>query len=227
MKWILLIFICGFFASDILALRCVTSDGLQVDEVRRVVKKCMKKIANVDSLDDMTKNYDEYENFDDDNGNEDEGDERSSDGNSRKKNNNHNSNQFNNHYYDYQLTGRNYEMSRRNSHLPQYSQYSQYSDNNHRGDFYGNNNQNKNNNNDNSTSHGGDKSERDRSCILQCFFQELKMVCTNEQLHMRSLFPLIQFNSIFNFSFFSRNHFLFFHPFHLHIVRLLISFLFL
>jgi hypothetical protein len=188
----LLILICGFFASKILALRCVTSDGLQADEVRRTVQKCMRKVTDADNV----KNYDEYENFDAEYDARNEKDSErggtsnsgSSNSNSRHNNrmNNYNNNYNppqNNQYYDQhrlqmQTGGNYYDMNRRNDdrHDPmrrsnnpyQYASSGNYNFN-RPSDFYG---QNKKNRNDNST----DKHESDHSCVLQCFFQEMKMV---------------------------------------------------
>lgn len=198
---ILLLLICGF-ASEILALRCITTDGLQVDEVRRVIKKCMKKITSAanDDEDDDLKNYDEYENYENvDYGMKDNGSVGGRDtNNDRMKNRNNNYNPHFNQYDERSAqTGGNYhEINRPRNDRPDpwlqqqqhqpfnpYQQQSPYNSmydggnnnyfaNNQRGHSYGNNYQNKNTN-DNSTN---DKHERDRSCILQCFFQELKMV---------------------------------------------------
>lgn len=190
MKCILLILVCGF-ASEILALRCITSDGLQVEEVRRVVKKCMRKVTSSDDV----RGYDEYENFesadyemkDVHNGG------RNRDNNNDRMNVNNNYNPRFNQYDERstQTGGNYYEMNRprNNRHdpwaqqqqQPQYNPYQMhgsghnnyFGSNQERGDFYnGRAHQNKNINNDNAT----DKHERDRACILQCFFQELKMV---------------------------------------------------
>jgi hypothetical protein len=196
-----LILICGFFASEILALRCITSDGLQVEEVRRVIKKCMKKVTSSDDGDDV-RGYDEYENFesvdyemkDVNNGRGGNGGSRDNNNDRMNANNNYNP-RFN--QYDERSTqtgGNYYEMNRprNNRHDPWVQQQQQFNpyqrpspymhgsgnnnyfgSNQQRGDFYNNRaHQNKNTNNDNST----DKHERDRACILQCFFQELKMV---------------------------------------------------
>lgn len=207
----LLILVCGFFASDILALKCVTPDGLQVDEVRKVIKKCMKKVTATDFDADHERNYEEYENFEGNYESESENrkdkqqqqQQRKEGGNARHRSNDR-MNNYNNpsrigHDYDYSQTGGNYheEMNRRRNddrHDPsQYNPYQYtYGDNdnfnNQRGNFHysssSSNGRNKNNNNnDNSTAAAAvdiDKHERDRSCILQCFFSELKMVCLNE-----------------------------------------------
>lgn len=218
MKYILislaLILICGFFASEILALRCITTDGLQVEEVRRVIKKCMKKITSSDDGEDV-RGYEEYENFEsedfemkDVNNGRGGGNGGSSNNNDRMNANNNYNPRFN--QYDERSTqtgGNYYEMNRprNNRHDPwvqqQFNPYQQpspymhdrgnnnyFGSNQQRGDSRNNNNnnnnnhthQNKNINNDNST----DKHERDRACIFQCFFQELKMV-----MYSRLLFP--------------------------------------
>ncbi|KAG5677301.1 hypothetical protein PVAND_007070 [Polypedilum vanderplanki] len=188
----LLILGCGFLASNILALKCVTPDGLQVDEVRKVIKKCMKKVtSDVDS--DMLKIYDEYENFDD------QQSEREVSGNdSARYRGNNRMNNYNNNYnpsrprvghnYDYySQTGGNYRRNDRhdpsqyNPYQLTYGNNNNYNNNQRRNFHYNSNGQNKNNN-DNSTAVAAvdiDKHERDRSCILQCFFQELKM--TNDE----------------------------------------------
>lgn len=204
MKFIL-IFLAFFslinFIQEVLALRCVTSDGLQIEDVRKVIKKCMKKITlDYDSItnDDRSegeneaKSYYQYENFDEDyemrnkdlDTNEKKRDENV---NGSRRNNdrmNNYSKNYNpsrlNHNYDYPQTGGNYyENNRRNDRhdSPQYNPYQfTYNDNNNfnnqRSSFYSSSNS-QNKNNYNSTN---DKGERDRACILQCFFQELKMV---------------------------------------------------
>jgi hypothetical protein len=194
----------NIFYREILALKCVTSDGLQIEDVRKVIKKCMKKLTvdydSIDSYDRIdgeneAKNYYQYENFDEDfemrnkdlDTNEEERDKHisSSRQNNDRMNNygkNYNPSRLN-HNYDYQQTpqtgGNYYEMNRRNDghDSPQYNLYQfKYNDNNNfnnqKSTFHSNNtSQNKNNYNS-----ANDKGERDRSCILQCFFQELKMV---------------------------------------------------
>jgi hypothetical protein len=199
----LLILVCGFLAPEVSTLKCVTPDGLQVDEVRRVIKKCMKKIATSVEL----KNYDEYENFESEEPEEredDSGNDARRRGNNDRMNNNYdnNYNPRSRHDYDYpqqqQQAGGNYrEMNRRRNdrhdpssqspspHNPYQLAYADDGSNNsRRGSYYGRNKKSSSssgsNNNDNSTVVDVDKHERDRSCILQCFFQELKMVCLNE-----------------------------------------------
>lgn len=219
----LLILVCGFFGTNIFALKCTTPDGLQVDEVRKVIKTCMRKIATVDSDDAELKNYDEYENFETDydsnssnNGKYFEGERGVSNGGNARRNNDRMNNNYNNNYdpsrvnhnYDHRpQTGGNYnEMNRRNDRHDSpplqrnpYQPYTYADDNNNfnnqRGGSInsfqydgrnGNTQKSKRNNNDNSNANAtaasehDDKHERDRSCILQCFFQELKMVCLNE-----------------------------------------------
>lgn len=191
---LLILLVCGF-ASRISALRCITTDGLQVDEVRRVVKKCMKKVT-VD--DDETKNYDEYENFEGSKDYEmkDRGSGGARDTNNDRMNRNNNYNpRFNQYDERSAQTGGNYYQEtnrpRNDRHDPwmqrqqqQFNPYQQqsppsYNNNyfasNQRGDFNSNGYQNKHAN-DNSTS---DKHEKDRACILQCFFVELRMVICN------------------------------------------------
>jgi hypothetical protein len=190
----LLILICGFLASNVSTLKCVTPDGLQVDEVRKVIKTCMKKVTDTDSAE--LKNYDEYENFDsgsDKDSERREGGRRDSARHNGRMNNNYNNNYNHNYDYPQQHTGGNYrEVDRRNDRPTDPSQHHYnpyqltYADNNNfsnqRGNFHHGSGQNKNNN-DNFTAAPAadvDKHERDRSCILQCFFQELKMVRLNE-----------------------------------------------
>lgn len=200
---ILMIFSCVIFETE--ALRCASPDGLQVEDVRKVIKKCMKRVTvdyestdgQVDDDDDENddeKNYGEYESESNDDYeirnkdskmNERRGRDHKNIGDSRRNNDrmNNYSKNYNptrlNHNYDYPQTGGNYYgMSQRNDRHDesQYSPYqSTYSGNNNfnqQGNFYGSQNKN----NDNSTA---DKQERDRSCILQCFFQEFKMARKN------------------------------------------------
>lgn len=184
----LLILLVSGFAS-ISALRCITTDGLQVDKVRRVMKKCMKKVTTSGKDDDD----DEYENFESvdyemkDRGGSVGG--RDSNNNDRMNRNNNYNPRLNQYDERSAQTGGNYyqEMNRpRNDRLDpwmqqqqQFNPYQQqsppsYNNNyfagNQRGDFNGYQNKNAN---DNSTS---SQHEKDRACIFQCFFMELKMV---------------------------------------------------
>jgi hypothetical protein len=207
-----LIFLCGFASVRILALRCITSDGLQSDQVRKIMKKCMKKVTSSDGGDEV-KNYDEYENFEigdyemKDNNNNNNGGGGKDNRNDRMNENNNYNPYFNQYDERSTQTGGNYRRTYRprndrydpwqqqqqqqqqqpfNPYQTQLTSSSSYAyvggnnnylSNNQRADSNRNDSnysQNKNPN-DNSTS---DKSERDRSCILQCFFQELKMVLT-------------------------------------------------
>lgn len=171
MKCILiyLLIVCGGFGSEVLALRCASPDGLSVDEVRRVVKKCMKKVIDDD--------YQEYENFDDDYEMPSRPDHSASNSqtNSRNDNNRGNSNgpsynQQTGPHYEPQAGGNYYGSNTKNNRRDHFNSY-QFT--------YNNNNQlngNRNQNNDGHRNDSSDKHERDQSCILQCFFQELKMV---------------------------------------------------
>lgn len=127
----------------------------------------MKKVTRSDS---ESKNYDEYENFENDyeTTNHREG--------SSRQNQNHRLNTyFNpriNQRYDAQTGGNNNEpkaTNRRDSN-PYQSTYNDYvmiqQNRNH-------NDGRRNDSNDSNLKH-----ERDRACILQCFFQELRMVKT-------------------------------------------------
>lgn len=209
MKCILITLAILFFNilnQEVLALRCVTSDGLQIEDVRKVIKTCMKKItADYDSIkndgrsdsENEAKSYYQYENFDEDyemrNKDLDTNEKKREENVSSLRRNNDRMNNYSknynpsrlNHNYDYPQTsqtgGNYYEMNRRNDRheSPQYSPYQfTYNDNNNfnnqQSSFYSSSSSNsQNKNNYNSTN---DKGEKDRSCILQCFFQELKMV---------------------------------------------------
>lgn len=141
----------------------------------------MKKVTQ--SEDDI-KNYDEYENFE--NNFESKSNNRDSnsnkDGNSRRNNNNNHLFTHSNNIdplisqqYDPETGGNNYDRAndRRDANSYQFT----YNDNNNfnnRYKFYGSQSHDdghRNDSNDANVQH-----ERDRTCVLQCFFQELKMV---------------------------------------------------
>lgn len=193
----LLIFWFSGFGSEILALRCSSPDGLSVEDVRKgrrvnsfsfhqslipiltVVRKCMRKSQYPES---GSKNYDEYDNFE-------SGSETSSyNERSNKRNNNNNDrlntygNNFNsrvNLQYD-PKTGGNYNEQRSNDRadISSYQSSSTYNDNNNSNNRNSNRNYSDDRRND-SGSDAGFRNERERACILQCFFQELKMVKKN------------------------------------------------
>jgi hypothetical protein len=163
----------------------------------------MKKVTSSDG--DEVKSYDEYENFEigdyemkDNNNNNGVGGKDNH--NDRMNGNNNYNPRFNQYDERSTQTGGNYRRTHRprNDRYDPWQQQQQqqqqpfnpyqtqltspygdgnnnYLSNNQRADInHNDSNYNPNKSpNDNSTS---DKNERDRSCILQCFFQELKMV---------------------------------------------------
>lgn len=137
----------------------------------------MKKFSQSDT---DTKNYDEYEDSENDYENSVR---RDKEGNSRQ-NYNDRSNTYGNNYnprinqhYDRQAGG-NYNVpmtiiDKRDSN-PYQSTYNDNNNFNNRNNLHSSRNNNdgrRNDSNDSNLRH-----ERDRACILQCFFQELKMV---------------------------------------------------
>jgi hypothetical protein len=199
MKCILicLLILCGGFASDILALRCATPDGLSVEDVRKgerkadgllhslffrcfvsfaVVRRCMRKVTHSDS---DGQNYEEYENF--------EGEYEPPNHRNPNKEPSVSRGQFDpsntyggrsinpriNQHYDPQTGGNYYDPmpnGRRDANPYQFTSNNNEHVNS-RNNFYGSRNHNDGRRNDSNLQH-----ERDRACILQCFFQELKMV---------------------------------------------------
>lgn len=152
-------------------------------EILSVVRKCMKKVTESDS---DVKNYDEYENFDNDYESSRHRDLNVEDtsrsaGNYDRARPNTFGNGFNpriNQHYEPQTGGNYYDPrfnDRRDSNSNPY--HHTYNDNNNfnnrNNNFYGSRNNNDSRHNSNSTN---DKHEKDRACVLQCFFQELKMV---------------------------------------------------
>lgn len=143
-----------------------------------VVKKCMKKVTESDS---EKKDYDEYENFEADQESHrrdlnHEDTSRSSSNYDRARPNTF-GNDFNpriNQHYQPQ-TGGNYYDPRFNDRRDSNPYQNTYNDNNNfnnrNNNFYGSRNHN-----DGRHNTTNDKHEKDRACILQCFFQELKMV---------------------------------------------------
>lgn len=132
-----------------------------------VVKKCMKKVTQSDSGDG--RNYEEYENFESDYESSNHK-ERSSrrDYNDRPNTYGNNFNPRINQHYEPQQAGGSFNANDRRDPY-------QHADNNNfnnRNNFHGNSN----NNNDSHRSNSSSNHERDRACILQCFFEELKMV---------------------------------------------------
>lgn len=193
----LLILCCGF-ASDILALRCASADGLSVEDVRKgrrelnenfvkycdfeiifpVVRKCMKKVTQSDS---DAKSYDEYKNFDNDYETSNRRDSNREDTSRSSSNYDHArpntfSNSFNprtNQHYDPQAGG-NYNDLRPDSNPYQHTYNDNNNFNNRNNNFHGSQNNNDGRRNDSTSTN--DKHEKERACILQCFFQELKIV---------------------------------------------------
>lgn len=144
----------------------------------------MKKVTQSDS---DTKNYDEFENFDNDY--EMPSNHRDADkaGNSRRNNNERPSNTYGNNFnprinqhYDAQ-TGGNYNDPRTNDRRDANPYQLTYNDNNNvnnRNNFYGSQNHNDGRRNDSTDL------KHDRACVLQCFFQELKMVRRTFLFHL-------------------------------------------
>lgn len=140
-----------------------------------VVKKCMKKVTQSDAGEG--KNYEEYENFESDyeTSNHKERNSRR-DYNDRPNTYGNNFNPRINQHYEPQQTGGNFNANDRRDPY-------QHADNNNfnnRNNFYGNSN----NHNDSHRSNSSSNHERDRACILQCFFEELKMVKKFLSLHL-------------------------------------------
>jgi hypothetical protein len=154
----------------------------------------MRKVTLSDS---DSKSYVEYENFEDDyetsnhrSINKEEKNRRGSI--DRSNTYGHNFNPRINQHYEPQ-TGGNYNDPRANDRRDSNPYQFTYNDNNNannRNNFYSSRNNNdgrRNDSNDSNLRH-----ERDRACILQCFFQELKMVKKN-------FFPFLLFRLLFHF----------------------------
>lgn len=145
-----------------------------------VVRKCMKKVTQSGS---DAKNYDEYENFDNDYETSNRRDSNRED-TSRSSSNYDRANTFGNNFnprinqhYDPQTGGNYYDPranDRRDSNPYQHTYNDNNNFNNRNNNFHGSQNNNDGRRNDSSSSN--DKHEKERACILQCFFQELKMV---------------------------------------------------
>ncbi|XP_059621757.1 general odorant-binding protein 71 [Phlebotomus argentipes] len=128
------VILCVGFCVLVEGLKCQTDDGPTEEDVKRVVRVCMRKIG--EELDDNSNDY--------------EDDEQPSDqDNYRSRNREH-------------LRGRQGRY-RRSGYKNSSNGYGQ---------------SNNNNNNNNNQSNYERRSEYDRSCLMHCFFQEMKM--TNE-----------------------------------------------
>ena len=140
----------------------------------------MKKVTESDS---DTKNYDEYENFDNDYQQSNQRDLNHREDTSRSSGNydrarpNTFGNGLNpriNQHYEQQTGGNYYDPQfndRRDSNPYQHTYNDNNNFNNRNNNFHGSRN-----NNDSRHNSTNDKHEKDRACILQCFFQEFKMV---------------------------------------------------
>ncbi|XP_058830501.1 general odorant-binding protein 71 [Topomyia yanbarensis] len=196
------------------ALKCRTEDGPTSDEVRKVIRTCMKRIST--ESENKTTNSDEYEDYDSSSSEMDSGEQDQKDGGKRddgkqksgsnQKGNgngrngddggrNAGRNRDDNRNADRSpgQSGRSrdsdygYGMGRRNNDgMNQRGRYKrQYYDDDPQG-RYGNNYQQTdrynrerngfmNSNGNNSSNNASGSLERDRACLMQCFFQEMKM----------------------------------------------------
>ncbi|XP_055532839.1 general odorant-binding protein 71 [Wyeomyia smithii] len=190
------------------ALKCRTEDGPTSDEVRKVVRTCMKRISSEsDNKTQSSSSSNEYENYDssaDDDDSDDEkkqpdgrqnrtGTQRNSksnrgDSRNRGRNNNDHSNSNRNRMDGGRNRDWDYgnDMGRRNdggrmSNGRYKRQY--YNDGTQDGYGYSyqqNDRYNRDRNNflnptDNSSKNATENEDRDRACLMQCFFQEMKM----------------------------------------------------
>ncbi|XP_062562362.1 general odorant-binding protein 71-like [Armigeres subalbatus] len=199
---------------DTWALKCRTEDGPSSDEIRKVIRVCMKRISS----ESENKSSNEYENYDSSylNSDSDEDRETSTDGNVRRQvsgggqmeNTKRNGEQMgmgrdssrNNddrrgngknrqdngrrndrdQEYDYGPSRRRMDDGRN-----QYGRYKrQYYNDGSQGGYGYSAQQNERYNRDrdnfmqpssNSSGNGTSNTERDRACMMQCFFQEMKM----------------------------------------------------
>lgn len=132
------------------ALKCQTDDGVTEEDVRRIVRVCMRKIG------DNTYDGSDYDN--DESG--EYGDDDTEDRQSRRRP------KFED---DYRQRNRDHYRSAKSS----------FRNNGYYDEYDGNS---RNGGGDRQRSHNvsltDKQSERDRACIIHCFFQEMKMVRT-------------------------------------------------
>lgn len=176
MKSLLLSLVVLCLCAACSSLKCQTDDGVTEEDVRRIVRVCMRKIGDntYDGNDYSDDNSDEYDDQDNDQ-------ERNNDRKHQRPED------------EYRQRNRDHYRNFRNG---DYNDNDGYSRNNGGGDRNRNQNSNSNNNNNNQDTSLTDKqTERDRACLVHCFFQEMKMVREAPLGHfqdvpMPSKFPL-------------------------------------
>lgn len=142
------------------AVRCRTEDGPSAEDVKKVIRTCMNKLSDEQNGSDHgSRDYSDED--DDDNEYDDNND-------NHKRNNSHNnkqSNKGNNNRrnFSYQQLGTRIKRETKPNGMPLHPH-----DNN---DFQWRNQQQTH------SEHSDRNSNKDKSCIVQCFFQEMKMVC--------------------------------------------------
>lgn len=137
------------------ALKCQTEDGVTEDDVRRIIRVCMRKIGE----NTYGENSSEYDDDSDEYG-DDEQEKRSNRRNAKTENN-----------YGQQLNQGSYWNNGRNFRSGGYGDYNNQYD-------YGRNGGDRNDRNVNRKNNSltDKQTERDRACMVHCFFQEMKMV---------------------------------------------------
>lgn len=201
---LLLLATCMGLLKTISALRCRTEDGPSSDEVRKAIQTCMKRISSEAENKSSDESYDSYDSYYSDASQSEENNQRDGKqannqrGNGRDhgdgdKNGDRNSNKNGGNHQisnrDRKEDGRQPERDYgydggNNGRFGRYKrQY--YNDNPNNG--YGNNGYQQNmqrydrdrnnfqNSNGKNFRNASDNVNRDRACLMQCFFQELKM----------------------------------------------------
>ncbi|XP_001655335.2 general odorant-binding protein 71 [Aedes aegypti] len=198
------------------ALKCRTEDGPSSDEIRKVIRVCMKRITS----ESENKSNNEYENYDSSysDSNSDEDRESSTEGNTRRQTNGGNQstntrgrngedmsrgrdssrssddrsrgdnrNRQDNgrrrdreRDYDYGPMGRRMDDGRNQQGRYKRQYYNDGAQGGYGYNYQQNDRYNRDRNqfmhpNGNISSNGTNNTERDRACMMQCFFQEMKM----------------------------------------------------
>lgn len=145
------------WAGSGVALKCQSDDGVTDDDVRRIARVCMKKIG------DNTYDGSDYDNEDSGEYDDEETDDRPS----RKR-----SQPEDDYTYRQRDHYRNFRKSARNAY------YNDYDGNprNGRGGGGGNGEDRGDRQRNQNVSLTDKQAERDKACLIQCFFQEMKMV---------------------------------------------------
>lgn len=158
MKQLFLLVVLGYLCATCVSLRCQTDDGVTEEDVRRIVRVCMRKVGEND---EDNSEYDEDSSDYDDDGEEDGG--QRGGGGGRRKNTRYGD--------DYRQRSRDhsryFRKSFKNGYYDDYEGYSR--NNNRRGE-------DRDRTGGQNVSLTDKQTERDKACVVHCFFQEMKMV---------------------------------------------------